>query len=438
MTRRELLRAGSAAFSGGLLLACGKRGTPEPPTPVPRDITVTVAMRANEQTQAALEKFMPAVRYGLAPGGRHGMPNIQEIPIVSTPERSFADGVRQRVAAGESPDVIWFGLQDDLPEILRGDLLRPLAPFLDNDPDNTLKGYHPASLRALQFWGQQIALPAALGILSVRYDTEILTAREVPPPQPNWTWDDFAAMAASLTHTADGNTIWGFSSSVVPAWLLFIIGAGGRVADLGEGETALDSSEARRGLEFWLSLAYKFQAMETGPQLTVSTIMQRRKSPPDTPLRLELINWHNTEPYSLPFEFVGTPTGPTQSVPMLITDMVGVSGQSADLDAAYAVAKPLAAQMGSSMLVPPRNNAIEFIRRPDRMHADLALGLDRADVVLRSLSFSVGTTFTLYSGLGKSLTEQMALPALRGDLDSVAALEAGAAIVREWMGSPPG
>jgi hypothetical protein len=122
---------------------------------------------------------------------------------------------------------------------------------------------------------------------------------------------------------------------------------------------------------------------------------------------------------------------------MVVTDMIGVSANSAELDAAYSVAKPMAAQLGSQLLVPPRNNAIEFIRRPSRMHPNLALGLDRADVVLRSLSYSVGTTLSLYSGIGMSLTEQMALPALRGNLTAAAALERGAAVVREWLGSPP-
>ena len=438
MTRRELLRAGSAGLGSGLLLACGKRGAPDAPTPVPEEVTVTVAVRAGDRVNAVLDKALPTVRYGLAPGGRDGIPTIREVHrIVATPGRSFVTAIRQRVAAGEAPDVVWFSLQDDLPEILRGDLLRPLNPFLDNDTNNTLKGYHPESLRALEFWGQQMALPAALGILSVRYDTEVLTAREMPSPLSSWTWDEFATMAAALTHTADTGTVWGFGTTTVPAWLPLIVGAGGRVADLGAGSTTLDQSEARRGLQFWIELAHRYRALEGGPHVTMDAVMRRRNGSSTAPLRLELINWHNTEPYSLPFAFVGTPNGPSQSVPMLVTDMVGVSAHSANLDAAYAVAKPLAAQLGSQLLVPPRNNAIEFIRRPNRMHADLALGLDRADVVLRSLSYSVGTTLSLYSGLGKTLTERMALPALRGSLAAPAALENGAAVVREWLGSPP-
>lgn len=439
MTRRQLLRSGGAVLGSALLLACGKRGASDVPTPVPQDVTVTIAVRASDRTDAVLEKALPPVRYGLSPGARSGMPNIREIQkIVSTPGRSFVTGVRQRVAAGEAPDVVWFSFHDDLPEILRGDLLRPLNPFLDNDSDNTLKGYHPESLRALQYWGRQMALPAALGVLSVRYDTEVLAAHEVPPPLSSWTWDEFAAKAAALTRTANGNTVWGFGTTSFPAWLLFIVGAGGRVADLSAGTTTLAESEARRGLQFWLDLAHQHGALEGGPHVTMEAIMRRRQGASSAPLRLDLINWQNIEPYSPAYGFVGAPNGPAQSVPMVVTDMIGVSAQSGDLDAAYTVAKPLAAQLGSQLLVPPRNNAIEFIRRPDRRHPELALGLDRADVVLRSLSYSLGTTLSLYSGLGKTLTEHMALPALRGNLAVTAALERGAAAVREWLGSPPG
>lgn len=438
MTRRDLLRTGSAGLASVLLLACGKRGSPDPPTPVPRDVNVSVAVRAGERVSAVLEKVLPAVRYGIAPGAGAGMPTITEIPLVATTRRSYVAAVRQRAAAGEAPDVVWFSLQDDLPELLRGDLLRPLNLFLDNDPDNTLKGYHPESLDALQYWGQQMALPAALGVLSVRYDTETLAAREVAAPVSHWTWDDFAAMAATLTQSNGGGTNWGFSAKTVPAWLLFTISAGGRVADLGKGMTTLDEAEARRGFQFWLDLAHQYRALESGPQMTRDYMLRQNAGTAPTPLRLELINWHNAQEYSPTYAYVGTPNGPQQSVPLLVTDMVGVSPEAAELDAAYAVAKPLAAQLGSHLLVPPRNNAIEHIRRPNRRYPELALGLDRADVVLRSLSYSVGTTLSLHSGLGKALTEQMALPALHGSQTAAAALERGAAVVREWLGTPPG
>ncbi len=381
---------------------------------------------------------MPAVRYGFAPGAHRGMPTITEIPIAPTPQRSFVTSVRQRIAAGEAPDVVWFSLQDDLPELMRGDLLRPLNPFLDNDSENTLSGYHPESLAALRFWGQQMALPSALGVLSVRFNTEVLAALEAPPPTSSWTWEEFAAMAAALTHIEGGSPVYGFGARSVPAWLLFMVGAGARVADLGSGATSLDSSAALRGLQFWLDLAHRYGALESGPQVTLESILRRRSGAAPEPLRLELISWQNGEPSSLPYAFVGTPNGPAQAVPMLVTDMVGIAAQSADLDAAYDVVKPMAAQLGSQLLVPPRNNAIEFIRRPNRMQPDLALGLDRADVVLRSLSYSVGTTLSLYSGLGRSLTEQMALPALHGSLPPASALERGATVVHGWLGDPPG
>jgi len=89
------------------------------------------------------------------------------------------------------------------------------------------------------------------------------------------------------------------------------------------------------------------------------------------------------------------------------------------------------------MLVPPRSNAIEFIRRPTRDRADLALGLDRADVVLKSLSYSRSAVLTLHSELGKQLTEKMVLPLLRGSADLSAALQAGADAAQEWLGPEP-
>ena len=162
MTRRQFMRSGGAAIGGALLLACGKQGVPDEPTPVREDVSVTIAVRADDKTHAALEKALPAVRYGLAPGGRSGMPNIREIQrVVSTPGRSFVAAIRQRVAAGEAPDVVWFGLHDDLPEIVRGDLLRPLNPFLDNDSDNTLKGYHPESLTRAAVLGAADGAPGS-------------------------------------------------------------------------------------------------------------------------------------------------------------------------------------------------------------------------------------------------------------------------------------
>ena len=43
--------------------------------------------------------------------------------------------------------------------------------------------------------------------------------------------------------------------------------------------------------------------------VTVDSILRRRTGTSNAPLRLELINWHNTDPSSLPYTFVGTPSG---------------------------------------------------------------------------------------------------------------------------------
>ena len=56
----------------------------------------------------------------------------------------------------------------------------------------------------------------------------------------------------------------GLARGRFPLGLLFTIGAGGRVADLGAGNTTLDESEARRGFQFWLDLARQYGRLRVG------------------------------------------------------------------------------------------------------------------------------------------------------------------------------
>jgi multiple sugar transport system substrate-binding protein len=47
--------------------------------------------------------------------------------------------------------------------------------------------------------GKVIGFPALIDNLSVIYNKKLFAAAGVPAPSPNWTWDQFRAVAKKLT-----------------------------------------------------------------------------------------------------------------------------------------------------------------------------------------------------------------------------------------------
>jgi multiple sugar transport system substrate-binding protein len=71
-----------------------------------------------------------------------------------------------------------------------------------NEPGFNWNDFYPASRQIVSPGGKVIGFPALIDNLSVIYNKKLFAAAGVPPPSPQWTWDDFRAIAKKLTDPA--------------------------------------------------------------------------------------------------------------------------------------------------------------------------------------------------------------------------------------------
>jgi multiple sugar transport system substrate-binding protein len=71
-----------------------------------------------------------------------------------------------------------------------------------NEPGFNWNDFYPASRQIVSPGGKVIGFPALIDNLSVIYNKKLFAAAGVPRPSPEWTWDDFRAIAKRLTDPA--------------------------------------------------------------------------------------------------------------------------------------------------------------------------------------------------------------------------------------------
>jgi multiple sugar transport system substrate-binding protein len=112
-------------------------------------------------------------------------------------------------AGGGGPDVMFLTWPDAA--VLSGtELIVPieerLRPFREWERRKTDVG--AGLLKAHSWKGRLVSVPIYGGTFAAYYNKAMLTRRNVAPPKPGWTWDDFAADAAKF---ADGQDQFGYS-----------------------------------------------------------------------------------------------------------------------------------------------------------------------------------------------------------------------------------
>jgi ABC-type glycerol-3-phosphate transport system substrate-binding protein len=83
------------------------------------------------------------------------------------------------------------------PEAIANGWVRDLAPLIDADPTFDRADFYPHTLVA-EPNGQIYTLPAKQYVDLLGYNKALWTSRGLPPPQPNWTWNDLKAAAQQL------------------------------------------------------------------------------------------------------------------------------------------------------------------------------------------------------------------------------------------------
>jgi ABC-type glycerol-3-phosphate transport system substrate-binding protein len=106
--------------------------------------------------------------------------------------------VTTAIAAGTTPDVAYI-YGSYAANIAQSGKTVNLASQI-HQPGYNWNDFFPASRQIVSPGGKVIGFPALIDNLSVIYNKKLFAAAGVPAPSPNWTWDEFRAVAKKLTN----------------------------------------------------------------------------------------------------------------------------------------------------------------------------------------------------------------------------------------------
>ena len=112
----------------------------------------------------------------------------------------FTEEPTLQTMIGDADVFQWWGVvssQEDLEMVL------PLQPLLDADPDLSEEDFFPAALDRFRSQGQIMGLPAEIQIAFLSYNKRLFDAAGLDYPQPGWTMDEFLATAVTMTEGED-------------------------------------------------------------------------------------------------------------------------------------------------------------------------------------------------------------------------------------------
>ena len=153
------------------------------------------------------------------------------------------------LAGQKTPDTLC-GCCNDLPTYLAANMLMPLDPLLkQNNVD--LSNFSPGHMQALQWNGQQIALPQYDGPEVLVYNQGTLDQLGLSYPSAGWTSDQASTLWQSCASDKNGKRIYGVGLDTGdPEWLVH--GFGGLIGNA-DGTQALLDSAPNIAAYTWLS-----------------------------------------------------------------------------------------------------------------------------------------------------------------------------------------
>ncbi len=254
--RRAVLGATAALIA----LGRGRRAPAQVTTTIRFAFFGTEAeLKAYQRLIAAFEQIHPEIT--IEPiGMASGDPSLANGQGAGNPYQPWLDTA---FTGNNAPDVFMLSYQRMRAFASLGHI-EPIGPYLQASTVLHAEDFYSNALNAFRYDGFPddglAGIPQNASSLVVYYNRDLFTEFGVPFPANDWTWVDFAGIAAQLTVDRDGDGLIGvYGLAVEPSisrFAAFVWGAGGELVDDPNRPTnlVLDSPAAQRGLAWFASL----------------------------------------------------------------------------------------------------------------------------------------------------------------------------------------
>ena len=211
----------------------------------------------NEAAPVAVEKF------------EKENPDI-DVTVELIPFQGWAEAAIIAAMGPQPPDVMeMVGEVGDMPLLADKGLLEVLDPYMEKtgiDPND----FFPGVWQIGQFKGKTIAIPFRIWSGALYYNVKMFKEAGLDPDNPPKTWDEILEYAKKMTNREEGKyglLIPASMKTVHPILhVLFAVirAKGGSILNEDWTKAAIDSPEAKAGVQFWADLSLKHQVVPDG------------------------------------------------------------------------------------------------------------------------------------------------------------------------------
>ena len=132
----------------------------------------------------------------------------------------YCDKLLIQIGSGEAPDVIHVAIEGTQ-MLVKNNVLLPLDDMIAADPDGQamLDDFVDATTDVFTIDGKLYELPTDCNDAVVHVNTKMFQDAGIEIPYDGWTWDEFRSIAKQLTTGEGDSKVYGFATSLSPAWL---------------------------------------------------------------------------------------------------------------------------------------------------------------------------------------------------------------------------
>ena len=173
-------------------------------------------------------------------------PDIK-IEFLHIPQNYFQK-IHLLFASNLAPDVIFIN-NHYLQKYVKAGLLEDLTPYVNT------KEYFPAAIKGVTFENKIYAVPRDVSNLVIYYNKNLFDKYKITYPKNNWTLKDYTDIAKQFSSKG----IWGTSFETdMLYWLPFLMSNGAGILSDDGKNIMLNRKEALDSLDFYASLANKY------------------------------------------------------------------------------------------------------------------------------------------------------------------------------------
>ena len=132
----------------------------------------------------------------------------------------YCDKLLIQIGSGQAPDVIHVAIEGTQ-MLVKNNVLLPLDDLIAADPEGKamMDDFVDSTTDVFTIDGNLYELPTDCNDAVVHVNTKMFQEAGIEIPYDGWTWEEFRSIAKQLTTGEGDSKVYGFGTSLSPAWL---------------------------------------------------------------------------------------------------------------------------------------------------------------------------------------------------------------------------